>query len=543
MESKLWEFKLWSKLALPVLVLLAAALGAVVARSDANATHFSTPTPLWGYEAAAGSARILQYDLMTDTSGPNCTTDSTANGRGIAFDPIDGNLWYTRVDSFTFAGDGLIHKATLPLTAGSCSTLASIPFGDGPGGTVQDDVGALDIDPDDGNIWAAGYANTGGLFTNTPNALYKVNRVTGAIIQSCTIPPADDNGNDTLAVAKLSGLSGSGKYLLTDDGEFLTNTLYAFDVAACVGGGLISPVTSFTTVDAGGAPYGITGLDFEQNTLIATDLSTIVSFGSPPFGPTLTVGATMSAAPSGGLEDITLQTGTIPASALTLSPKTKINPVGTQHCVTATATASGNPTPNITVVFSVTGSVTASGSDTTDANGEATFCYNGPALPGSDAISAFADNNNDGVQQANEPFDTAAKTWVLPSGTGLCVVKITNGGWIVTDDADRGTFGGVAKESGSLVASGHEEYQDHGPAEPMNVNSLSEQAITCNTSRTQATIFGTATIDGAGVHNFRIDVQDNGEPGKFIDHYRIRLDTGYDSGDHILRGGNVQIHS
>ena len=76
----------------------------------------------------------------------------------------------------------------------------------------------------------------------------------------------------------------------------------------------------------------------------------------------------------------------------------------------------------------------------------------------------------------------------------------------------------------------------------MNVHSLAVQAITCNKSRTQGTIFGTATIDGAGVHNFRIDVQDNGEPGKFIDHYRMRLDTGYDSGDHILRGGNVQIH-
>jgi hypothetical protein len=76
----------------------------------------------------------------------------------------------------------------------------------------------------------------------------------------------------------------------------------------------------------------------------------------------------------------------------------------------------------------------------------------------------------------------------------------------------------------------------------MSVKSIIIQAITCNTAQTQASIFGQATINGAGVHNFRIDVQDNGEPGKNNDHYRMRLDTGYDSGDHILRGGNVQIH-
>jgi hypothetical protein len=37
-------------------------------------------------------------------------------------------------------------------------------------------------------------------------------------------------------------------------------------------------------------------------------------------------------------------------------------------------------------------------------------------------------------------------------------------------------------------------------------------------------------------------VQDLAEPGRLADTYRIRLDTGYDSGEHRLRGGNVQIH-
>jgi sugar lactone lactonase YvrE len=126
-------------------------------------------------------------------------------------------------------------------------------------------------------------------------------------------------------------------------------------------------------------------------------------------------------------------------------------------------------------------------------------------------------------------------------GGQACTIKVSNGGWIVTDDGDRASFGGIAKETSTGVDSGSEEYQDHGPAEPLNVHSLSITDVTCNETKTQASIFGQATIDGTGSHSFQIDVQDNGEPGKGTDHYRIRLDTGYDSGDHTLRSGNVQI--
>jgi hypothetical protein len=230
-------------------------------------------------------------------------------------------------------------------------------------------------------------------------------------------------------------------------------------------------------------------------------------------------------------------------ATVTLAPKSATNSVDTQHCVTATVKdALGTPVPGVTVRFSVTGSVTASGSRTTNSSGRARFCYTGPALPGQDLIKAYADTNKNNTQDLGEPSETATKTWVLPSGTALCVVKITNGGWIIANNGDRASFGGVAKESSSLEASGNEQYQDHGPAEPINVRSRAVQALTCSNNRTQGTIFGTATINGSGVQNFRIDVQDLGEPGTGRDHYRIRLDTGYDSGDHILRGGNVQIH-
>jgi hypothetical protein len=80
------------------------------------------------------------------------------------------------------------------------------------------------------------------------------------------------------------------------------------------------------------------------------------------------------------------------AATLELKPKSATNPVDTQHCVIATVRdIVDSPVENVRVRFTVTGSVTTTGVDTTDASGEATFCYQGPSLPGSDAITAVAE--------------------------------------------------------------------------------------------------------------------------------------------------------
>jgi hypothetical protein len=230
-----------------------------------------------------------------------------------------------------------------------------------------------------------------------------------------------------------------------------------------------------------------------------------------------------------------------PPQNLSLNPKTATNTVGTEHCIIATVTdASGNPVPAVTVVFSVTGSNMDGGSVTTDANGQAQFCYTGE-LFGEDAITAFADTNNNSNQDLGEPFDVATKTWTLPVSTALCSVTVTQGGQITADNGDRATFGGNAQVSASGVPMGEEEYQDHGPAQPMNVKSISVLAVVCSDDLTTASIFGEATIDGSGSFKYLIQVEDHGEPGT-NDTYRILLSNGYDSGRHNLEGGNVQIH-
>jgi len=227
-----------------------------------------------------------------------------------------------------------------------------------------------------------------------------------------------------------------------------------------------------------------------------------------------------------------------PPATLVLTPDTATNTVDDTHCVTATVKDQfGNATPNIVVRFSVTPTTfrtPSSGSATTNAAGQAQFCYTS-ALPGSDVISAYADTNNNNVQNTGEPSDTATKTWVLPESTEGC--KVTYGGHITAANGDPASFGGNAK----APAKGQEQFTDHGPAADMNVHSIDVLAVVCSRDGTSASIFGTATIDGAGTFDYRIDVQDLGEPGD-TDTYRLRLSNGYDTGVQVLDGGNIQIH-
>jgi len=226
---------------------------------------------------------------------------------------------------------------------------------------------------------------------------------------------------------------------------------------------------------------------------------------------------------------------------LILSPPADTNPAGTGHTVTAKVTdAGGNPVPNVVVRFTVTGSVSTSGSCTTDASGQCSFIYQGPPLPGADVITAFADTNNNGVQDAGEPTGAATKIWILPVTTPLCEIFIADGGRITALNGDKASFGGNARSSATGQTSGQQTYQDQGPAQPLTVKSLSVLAIVCE-GTTQASIYGQATINGSGSFFYRINVKDVGEPGVGRDTYWILLETGYNSGQQTLEGGNVQI--
>src|SRR5438067_1114397 len=135
-------------------------------------------------------------------------------------------------------------------------------------------------------------------------------------------------------------------------------------------------------------------------------------------------------------------------ATLTLFPPAATNPVGTSHTVMATVTQGGTPLESVSVYFTVSGSVTTAGACiTTLPDGQCTFTYSGPSLPGADLISAFADTNGNGTQDADEPIAIATKAWVFPTSTPG---QVTGGGQIMSG-GHRVTFGFNARSTSNGV--------------------------------------------------------------------------------------------
>lgn len=102
----------------------------------------------------------------------------------------------------------------------------------------------------------------------------------------------------------------------------------------------------------------------------------------------------------------------IPQPSLELTPRTASNYIDTNHCVTATFMRDSDPVEDVDVTFTVIAGphMGATGIVTTDANGEATWCYPG-TLVGQDTIEATC---YDEVTQVDVTSNTVTKDWEEP---------------------------------------------------------------------------------------------------------------------------------
>ena len=122
-------------------------------------------------------------------------------------------------------------------------------------------------------------------------------------------------------------------------------------------------------------------------------------------------------------------------ATLALTPKSSTNEVGTQHCVKAEVRdAFGNRSSDGVVRFDVEGAsrrirtLPTRTAPIRRTSSETPSSATGPDLPGADTIHAYADNDGDGTQNANETAkDIATKTWVLPPSTPGCEISIHTG--------------------------------------------------------------------------------------------------------------------
>lgn len=138
----------------------------------------------------------------------------------------------------------------------------------------------------------------------------------------------------------------------------------------------------------------------------------------------------------------------------------------------------------------------------------------------------------------------ADRVWQLTSGAIIAPPeemppagvpgKVTGGGSIPA--GSKATFGFVGISEGTIDnAKGNIQYVDHAAGVKIHA-SVTSVAV----SGTHATLKGTGTQNGAPV-DVTVEVDDNAEPGKGTDTFKITTSAGYSNGG-VLTGGNIQIH-
>jgi PKD domain len=136
---------------------------------------------------------------------------------------------------------------------------------------------------------------------------------------------------------------------------------------------------------------------------------------------------------------------------------------------------------------------------------------------------------------------------VTSTATSTAIVgragKVTGGGQI----GDHLNFDFTAQPDNNNSFKGNLNYSDK--TNNIDLKSTSITFVSILSDNKHATLKGTATVNGTSGYTFRVDMEDNGEPGKGVDRFRIRLNgpTNYDSNAFaanggLLTAGNIQAH-
>ena len=231
-----------------------------------------------------------------------------------------------------------------------------------------------------------------------------------------------------------------------------------------------------------------------------------------------------------------LDTVALTAPALALSQAATSGEVGSSHCVGVdldSTSPSGVP-----IRFTTSAATSTSGTETADADGRATYCYDGPLAGGTDTITAYPDLDGDGTQDINEPAEQLSFTWIAPLSSDGC--KLTLGGAVTTLDGTDVSFGGNFRVRNGASLGSFSALELTGTGERRFVV-VSVSTLSCDLAAGTAVALGNVSVDGGAAQPFRLDVLDAGEPGS-ADTFRLRVTGALDTGPQTLGGGNVQLH-
>ena len=120
-----------------------------------------------------------------------------------------------------------------------------------------------------------------------------------------------------------------------------------------------------------------------------------------------------------------------------------------------------------------------------------------------------------------------------------CHDFITGGGWIDAGGG-RANFGfNAGFRAGSTTPEVNFNYIDHAG---LKVKATSITRYERGATSTSRVFEGEAEVNGTPGYTYRVEVADNGEPGRRTDRLKISLSYNNYSADGTLEGGNIQLH-
>jgi hypothetical protein len=175
-------------------------------------------------------------------------------------------------------------------------------------------------------------------------------------------------------------------------------------------------------------------------------------------------------------------------------------------------------------------------------------------LPGPLGSRVIINEQSSSVQNNSAAMDVTALHVIIPGVADVAIASahadITCSGKVCPQDKDFVTGGGrISAGSGKATFGvaggiknggfwGHLTYIDHGTGTKVKGTGVTAYVVTGLTTRH---IEGTCEIDGKGGYIYKLDVDDQGEPGR-SDIFNIWLSSGYMAGAN-LDGGNIQLHT
>ncbi|MGH9488650.1 MAG: post-COAP-1 domain-containing protein [Terriglobales bacterium] len=159
------------------------------------------------------------------------------------------------------------------------------------------------------------------------------------------------------------------------------------------------------------------------------------------------------------------------------------------------------------------------------------------------ALSQVVEQGGSTNGQIGYPSTLSLAPPIMPS-CPVCRDFVTGGGWILAADGTRADFGVHAgvREGGYW---GHFEFNDHGSAPPLRVESTSITNYAVLSASTRE-IDGTANVNGQAGYSFQLVVSDEDSGGEgpgpnHADTFSLQVSNGYSaSGD--LGGGDIESH-